>query len=132
MAILIPGVVTHCSVLVEHPELVAERLVKFASFAGRENVIAGTDCGFATFASADELDPAIVWAKLEALVKGAEIASRQLRNRSAKKTVARVRNAIRVQKGSAARRKLKSKPAAKKSSKAKSASAKRSKKRTRR
>jgi 5-methyltetrahydropteroyltriglutamate--homocysteine methyltransferase len=87
--ILIPGVVTHCSVLIEHPELVAERIVKFANFAGRENVIAGTDCGFATFAASDELDPAIVWAKLAALVKGAEIASRQLRNRPAKKTAAR-------------------------------------------
>ena len=75
---LIPGVVTHCSVLVEHPELVAERIVKFANFAGRENVIAGTDCGFATFAASDEIDPAIAWAKLEALVKGAEIASKQL------------------------------------------------------
>ncbi|MGZ5827979.1 MAG: hypothetical protein ACXWJW_05535 [Xanthobacteraceae bacterium] len=78
-AILIPGVVTHCSVLIEHPELVAERIVKFANFAGRENVIAGTDCGFATFAASDELDPAVVWAKLEALVKGAEIASKKLR-----------------------------------------------------
>jgi 5-methyltetrahydropteroyltriglutamate--homocysteine methyltransferase len=82
--ILIPGVVTHCSVLVEHPELVAERLVKYANFAGRENIIAGTDCGFATFASADEIDPAIAWAKLEALVQGAEIASKQLRSRPAK------------------------------------------------
>jgi 5-methyltetrahydropteroyltriglutamate--homocysteine methyltransferase len=86
--ILIPGVVTHCSVLVEHPELVAERIVKFANFAGRENVIAGTDCGFATFAASDELDPAVVWAKLESLVKGAEIASKQLRNRPARKAAA--------------------------------------------
>ncbi|HWM46006.1 MAG TPA: cobalamin-independent methionine synthase II family protein [Xanthobacteraceae bacterium] len=77
--ILIPGVVTHCSVLVEHEELVAERLVKFANFAGRENIIAGTDCGFATFAGADEIEPSIAWAKLEALVRGAEIASGRLR-----------------------------------------------------
>jgi 5-methyltetrahydropteroyltriglutamate--homocysteine methyltransferase len=76
--VLIPGVVTHCSVLVEHPELVAERLVKYANAVGRERVIAGTDCGFATFAGADEIDPAIAWAKLEALVEGAEIASRRL------------------------------------------------------
>ncbi len=82
--ILIPGVVTHCSVLVEAPELVAERLVKYVNFAGRENIIAGTDCGFATFAGADEIDPEIAWAKLAALVEGAEIASKQLRSRPAK------------------------------------------------
>ena len=81
---LIPGVVTHCSVLVEHPELVAERIVKFANAVGRENVIAGTDCGFATFAGADEIDPAIAWAKLEALVEGAEIASTKLWDTRAK------------------------------------------------
>ncbi|MFZ0071590.1 MAG: cobalamin-independent methionine synthase II family protein, partial [Xanthobacteraceae bacterium] len=68
--VLIPGVVTHCSVLVEHPELVAERIVKYANAVGRENVIAGSDCGFATFAGADEIDPAIAWAKLAALVEG--------------------------------------------------------------
>jgi 5-methyltetrahydropteroyltriglutamate--homocysteine methyltransferase len=77
-AVLIPGVVTHCSVLVEHPELVAERLVKYANAVGRENVIAGSDCGFATFAGSDEIDPAIAWAKLAALVEGAEIASKRL------------------------------------------------------
>jgi len=77
--ILIPGVVTHCSVLVEHEELVAERLMKFANFAGRENVIAGTDCGFATFAASDEIEASIAWAKLEALARGAEIASKRLR-----------------------------------------------------
>ena len=76
--VLIPGVVTHCSVLVEHPELVAERLVKYANAVGRENVVAGSDCGFATFAGSDEIDPAIAWAKLAALVEGAEIASRRL------------------------------------------------------
>lgn len=76
--VLIPGVVTHCSVLIEHPELVAERLVKYANAVGRENVVAGTDCGFATFAGSDEIDPAIAWAKLAALVEGAEIASRRL------------------------------------------------------
>jgi 5-methyltetrahydropteroyltriglutamate--homocysteine methyltransferase len=77
-AILIPGVITHSTVLVEHPELVAQRLIKYAGVAGRENVIAGTDCGFATFAGADEIHASIVWAKFEALVKGAEIASREL------------------------------------------------------
>jgi 5-methyltetrahydropteroyltriglutamate--homocysteine methyltransferase len=77
-AILIPGVITHSTVLVEHPELVAQRIVRFAQAVGRENVIAGTDCGFATFAGADEIHPSIVWAKFESLVKGAEIASREL------------------------------------------------------
>jgi len=76
--ILIPGVITHSTVLVEHPELVAQRLVKYAEVVGRENVIAGTDCGFATFAGADEIHASIVWAKFESLVKGAEIASREL------------------------------------------------------
>jgi 5-methyltetrahydropteroyltriglutamate--homocysteine methyltransferase len=60
------------------------------NFAGRENIIAGTDCGFATFAGADEIDPAIAWAKLEALVRGAEIASKQLRSRPAKPAPRRV------------------------------------------
>jgi 5-methyltetrahydropteroyltriglutamate--homocysteine methyltransferase len=82
--VLIPGVVTHCSVLVEHPELVAERIVKYANAVGRENVIAGSDCGFATFAGADEIDPAIAWAKLAALVEGAEIASKKLWDTRAK------------------------------------------------
>jgi 5-methyltetrahydropteroyltriglutamate--homocysteine methyltransferase len=76
--ILIPGVITHSSVLVEHPELVAQRLTRYADVVGRENVIAGTDCGFATFAGADEIHPSIVWAKFESLVKGAEIASKAL------------------------------------------------------
>ncbi len=53
--ILIPGVITHSIVLVEHPELVAQRIVRYADFMGRENVIAGTDCGFATFAGSDEV-----------------------------------------------------------------------------
>lgn len=77
-AMLMPGVVTHASVLVEHPELVAERIVRFASVVGRENVIAATDCGFATFAGSDEIHPSIVWAKLQSLVQGAEIASKEL------------------------------------------------------
>jgi 5-methyltetrahydropteroyltriglutamate--homocysteine methyltransferase len=76
--ILIPGVITNSSVLVEHPELVAQRLIRFADFVGRENVIAGTDCGFASFAGSDEVHTSIVWAKMEAMVKGAEIASNKL------------------------------------------------------
>ena len=76
--ILIPGVISHSTVLVEHPELIAQRLVRYADIVGRENVIAGTDCGFATFAGADEIHPSIVWAKFEALVQGARIASKEL------------------------------------------------------
>ena len=76
--VLIPGVITNSSVLVEHPELVAQRIVRYADFMGRENVIAGTDCGFASFAGSDEVHASIVWAKFDALVKGAEIASRKL------------------------------------------------------
>ena len=76
--ILIPGVISHSTVLVEHPELIAQRLMRYADIVGRENVIAGTDCGFATFAGADEIHPSIVWAKFEALVQGARIASQEL------------------------------------------------------
>ncbi len=76
--VLIPGVVTQSSVLVEHPNLVAERLTRFAGVVGRENVIAGADCGFATFAGSDEIHASIAWAKLSALAEGARIASRQL------------------------------------------------------
>jgi 5-methyltetrahydropteroyltriglutamate--homocysteine methyltransferase len=75
---LIPGVISHSTVLVEHPELVAERLCRYASVVGRENVIAGADCGFATFAGSKEVHPSIVWAKFQSLVEGARIASKQL------------------------------------------------------
>jgi 5-methyltetrahydropteroyltriglutamate--homocysteine methyltransferase len=76
--ILIPGVISHSTVLVEHPELVAERIVRFANVVGRENVIGGSDCGFATFAGSKEVHPSIVWAKLKALCEGARIASKEL------------------------------------------------------
>ncbi|MEX2127361.1 MAG: cobalamin-independent methionine synthase II family protein [Xanthobacteraceae bacterium] len=76
--VLIPGMITHSTVLVEHPDLVAERILRYAKIAGRENVIAGADCGFATFATSREIAPSIVWAKLDSLVKGARIASREL------------------------------------------------------
>jgi len=64
--------------LVEHPELVAERIVRYAKVAGRENVIAGADCGFATFAGSKEVHPSIVWAKFKSLAEGAKIASQRL------------------------------------------------------
>jgi 5-methyltetrahydropteroyltriglutamate--homocysteine methyltransferase len=75
---IIPGVISHSTVLVEHPELVAERIVRFAKAVGPENVIAGADCGFATFAGSKEVHPSIVWAKLKSLAEGARIASREL------------------------------------------------------
>jgi len=76
--ILIPGVISHSTVLVEHPELVADRIVRFAEVVGRENVVAGSDCGFATFAGSKEVHPSIVWAKFKALADGARIASKRL------------------------------------------------------
>jgi 5-methyltetrahydropteroyltriglutamate--homocysteine methyltransferase len=75
---LIPGVITHSSNIVEHEELVAERICRFASVVGRENVIAGADCGFASFAATCEVHPSVVWVKLAALAEGAEIASKEL------------------------------------------------------
>ena len=76
---IIPGVITHSSVVVEHPELIAQRIVRFANLVGRENVIAGGDCGFGTQASATpEVHPTIVWAKFEAMGKGAAIATEAL------------------------------------------------------
>ena len=77
-AVLIPGVISNSTVLVEHPELVAQRIGRFAKVVGRENVIAGSDCGFATFASSKEIHASIVWAKLRALTDGARIASLEL------------------------------------------------------
>jgi 5-methyltetrahydropteroyltriglutamate--homocysteine methyltransferase len=76
--ILIPGVISHSTILVEHPELVADRIIRYAEIVGRENVIAGSDCGFATFAGSKEVHPSIVWAKFKALSDGARIASDQL------------------------------------------------------
>jgi 5-methyltetrahydropteroyltriglutamate--homocysteine methyltransferase len=81
---IIPGVITQSTVLVEHRELVAQRIARFAAAVGRENVIAGTDCGFASFATSGEIHPTIVWAKLEALVEGAKLASEALWGGAAK------------------------------------------------
>ena len=80
--ILIPGVISHSTILVEHPELVSERIVRYAEIVGRENVIAGSDCGFATFAGSKEVHPSIVWAKFKALSDGARIASERLWRRA--------------------------------------------------
>jgi 5-methyltetrahydropteroyltriglutamate--homocysteine methyltransferase len=75
---LIPGVISHSTVLVEHPQLIAQRIARFAGVVGQENVIAGADCGFATFAGSKEVHPSIVWAKFKALSDGARIASKEL------------------------------------------------------
>ena len=79
-AVLIPGVITQSTVLVEHPELVAERIQRFAGVVGREHVIAGADCGFASFAGSTEIHSSVVWAKLQSLVDGARLASQRLWN----------------------------------------------------
>jgi len=71
--VLIPGVVSHATNLIEHPQIVAERIGRFAGLVGRENVIAGTDCGFG-----GRLHPELAWAKLQSLVEGARLASRKL------------------------------------------------------
>jgi len=76
--VIIPGVIDSTSNFVEHPELVADRIVQYAGVVGRENVIAGVDCGFGTFAGRVQVDRKIVWMKLAALAEGARLASRQL------------------------------------------------------
>jgi len=77
--ILVPGVISHSTPLVEHPELIAQRLIRFASIVGRENVIGSSDCGFASFAATEqEIHPSIVWAKFASLAEGARIATEEL------------------------------------------------------
>ena len=76
--VLMPGVISHATNVVEHPELVSERIVRYAQIVGRENVIAGTDCGFAQGPFYRRVHPSIMWAKLEALAQGARLASKEL------------------------------------------------------
>ena len=83
--ILAPGVVSHGTNVVEHPELVAERITRFAGVVGRENVIASTDCGFAQEQFNRRVHPSIMWAKLEAMAEGARIATQELWGRSAQR-----------------------------------------------
>ena len=75
--VLIPGVVESKTNYVEHPELVAQRISRYARLVGRENVIAGADCGFGTWVGQAAVDPAVVWAKLASMVEGARLASRE-------------------------------------------------------
>ncbi len=78
--VLIPGVISHATNVVEHPELIAERISRFANLVGRENVMAGTDCGFAQGTFYRRVHPTVMWAKFEALAEGARLASKQLWN----------------------------------------------------
>jgi 5-methyltetrahydropteroyltriglutamate--homocysteine methyltransferase len=81
--VLIPGVISHTTNLVEHPELIAERIVRFARIVGRENVIAGADCGFAASGIRfNDVHPSVVWLKFAAMAEGARLATRQLWGRS--------------------------------------------------
>jgi 5-methyltetrahydropteroyltriglutamate--homocysteine methyltransferase len=81
--ILMPGAVGHASDLIEHPELVSQRLVRIAALVGRENVIAGTDCGFSSQATYQpEIHPSVVWAKFRAMAEGARLATEQLWHRA--------------------------------------------------
>jgi 5-methyltetrahydropteroyltriglutamate--homocysteine methyltransferase len=79
---LVPGVISHATNVVEHPELVAERLVRLARLVGRENVLAGTDCGFAQSPHVRRVHPSIMWAKLQALAAGAKLATKELWGRA--------------------------------------------------
>jgi 5-methyltetrahydropteroyltriglutamate--homocysteine methyltransferase len=80
---LIPGMISHTTNLVEHPQLIADRILRYANLVGRENVIAGADCGFSTNAKDEyEIHPTVVWPKLTALAEGAQLASNQLWGRT--------------------------------------------------
>jgi 5-methyltetrahydropteroyltriglutamate--homocysteine methyltransferase len=81
--VLIPGVISHATNIVEHPELVAQRLVRLANIVGREHVMGGTDCGFAQSPFAQRVHPSIMWAKLRSLAEGARIATAQLWKKAA-------------------------------------------------
>jgi 5-methyltetrahydropteroyltriglutamate--homocysteine methyltransferase len=76
--VLAPGVISHATNIVEHPELVAERITRLAKAIGRENVIAGSDCGFAQGPFYRRVHPSVMWAKLEAMAEGARLATKQL------------------------------------------------------
>ena len=75
---LVPGLIDSCSNYVEHPELIAQRIERYAAIVGADRVIAGTDCGFGTFAGYGKIDPIVTWKKLSALREGADIAGKRL------------------------------------------------------
>jgi len=102
------GVISHATNVVEHPELVKERIVRLAKLVGRENVIAGTDCGFAQQPFYQRVHPTIQWAKLQSLVEGARLASKELwgkGKKSAAKTSAAKKSAPKKHSAKAAKRK---------------------------
>jgi 5-methyltetrahydropteroyltriglutamate--homocysteine methyltransferase len=82
--LLVPGVIDTSSVYIEHPELIAQRVMRFVEIVGPERVIPGTDCGFSSYATFLAMDPALAWAKLETLVAGAQLVSARLWGRSGK------------------------------------------------
>jgi 5-methyltetrahydropteroyltriglutamate--homocysteine methyltransferase len=75
--IIVPGVIESKSNFIEHPELVAQRIARYANLVGRDNVIAGSDCGFGTWVGQAAVDPDVVWAKLSAMAEGARLATKQ-------------------------------------------------------
>ncbi len=75
---IVPGVIDSTSNFVEHPEVVADRLVRYANLVGREHVVASSDCGFGTFANSAAVDQKITWAKLKSLSEGAALATKEL------------------------------------------------------
>jgi 5-methyltetrahydropteroyltriglutamate--homocysteine methyltransferase len=81
--VIIPGVIDSTVNTVEHPEVVADRILNFGNTVGRENVMAGVDCGFGTFAGRVQVDTKIVWMKLASLAEGAAMASKQLWKKAA-------------------------------------------------
>ncbi len=74
---IIPGVIESKSNFIEHPELIAQRIARYANLVGRDNVIAGSDCGFGTWVGQAAVDPDVVWAKLAAMAEGARLATKQ-------------------------------------------------------
>ena len=78
--VLIPGVIESKSNFIEHPELIAQRIGRYAKLVGRENVIAGSDCGYGTWVGQAAVDPDVVWAKMAAMAEGARIATKQFWN----------------------------------------------------
>jgi len=112
--VLIPGVIDSTCNYIEHPELVSQRILRFASLVGRERVMAGTDCGFGTFAGFGKVHPTICWQKMRSLAEGARLASKKLWARPAKKKrPAKASKQAPVRKAVAAKKK---RPAAKKKS----------------
>ena len=75
---ILPGVISHATNVLEHPELIADRLIRFADIVGKENVMASSDCGFAQSPFARRVHPSIMWAKLKAMAEGARMASEHL------------------------------------------------------